>query len=470
MTNRFVLVAMALLLGFSFGCSKEAPVQEQAPAPAPTPATETPDEPNVVLLILDTVRADRLSCYGFDEETTPALDRYANEGVLFENTFTQCTWTRPSIGSMITSLYPRTLGLFIEKDQALNERFTTLAEIMFDAGYATFGLTANPNINIRYNFHQGFEKYVDSNILFSWMEEESGQVKRGKQSLPPANALLNQAFDYMKAGAEAGKPCFVQVDLMEAHEWTATRPGTNMLRPEYEALEFKNKTLVGRYYKLLRQLSDDVAAFVEKVTAQPSWEDTVFVFVSDHGEGLDSHPSVNPSKHHGKLMYASQAKVPWIIYQKGLDPKVQRVQQDVRLLEVMPTLLDLLGMPVPEGIEGHSMMPVVRGEVDDVPLPEMKVIESYFKGADIRGVYGADYKYIQSNKPNRGAAKEELQKRNSPENGRRTNVLKEHPEIAAPLKDHWQDWEAAYPKAEPTPVTQELSEEELLQLKSIGYL
>jgi len=123
-----------------------------APERAGTPQLPAPDRPNIVLIIIDNLRADRLGAYGFPAPTSPELDAYGRKGVRFERVVAQSTWTRPSIGSMLTSLHPRTLGLYREEGEMLGGEFTTLAEALKQNGYWTAGATANPNINAYFNF------------------------------------------------------------------------------------------------------------------------------------------------------------------------------------------------------------------------------------------------------------------------------------------------------------------------------
>ena len=122
--------------------------------------------PNVVLIIIDTLRADKLGCYRSPlKDISPEIDEMAKHGVLFENAFSQCSWTRPSIGSLVTARYPRSIGIFKEKFDMLQKADFTLAEILQQNGYRTFGITANPNINRLFNFHQGFDEYRDTNVV-----------------------------------------------------------------------------------------------------------------------------------------------------------------------------------------------------------------------------------------------------------------------------------------------------------------
>ncbi|MBI4878373.1 MAG: sulfatase-like hydrolase/transferase [Planctomycetes bacterium] len=125
-------------------------------------APGAPARPNVVLVIADTLRADALGAYGNRLAASPELDAIAAAGVLCERVVAPCSWTRPSIGALLTGQYPRTLGLYEEEDEILKESCRTLADRLRDLGYATYGATANPMINAAFHFDQGFDVYLDS--------------------------------------------------------------------------------------------------------------------------------------------------------------------------------------------------------------------------------------------------------------------------------------------------------------------
>jgi arylsulfatase A-like enzyme len=118
----------------------------------------------------------------------------ARQGVRFDSVIAQSSWTRPSIGSMLTSQYPRTLGIYKEKDEVLPHDAVTLAEVLKEAGYTTIGATANANINSSFNFQQGFDHYIDSNVLYHWMDAPEGGAKRkAKAPLPSARQCIPSA-------------------------------------------------------------------------------------------------------------------------------------------------------------------------------------------------------------------------------------------------------------------------------------
>lgn len=461
--RRFLEMTAGAGLGASIGlgCSASEPAEQAQNTSATLDA-----RPNIVLIIMDTVRADKLGCYGFPHATTPALDKFAEKGVRFERVVSQCSWTRPSCGSLLTSLYPRQLGLYLEKEEILNDQFDTLAKLLQQEGYKTFGITANPNINSIFNFHKGFDTYIDTNVVFSWMNLEEDQKLRGGVNLPSANEMFDQIKDWAQ-GQDANAPKFVQVNAMEVHEWYMRN---TMIRPEYQKEFLKSGEKYPKYLQSVRQLSDDVAQFVEELSAMPGWDNTLFAIISDHGEGLDDHEGVDKGLYHGWLLYESQVVVPLILYNKTWQPKKPRVEQAVRMLELTPTLLDYAGVSIPAAMEGVSVKPLLDGAVDKIELPEHFVCETSWRETDKLGIYVPDWKYFDNRMPQKGLPRTELQKRGSGERGVHTDASAAHPEMVKQLQAYMKDWESQYPKAEPTKASRELTEDEKEQLRAIGYI
>jgi arylsulfatase A-like enzyme len=425
-----------------------------------------PKRPNVVLVILDTLRADKCGCYGYRIDTTPGLDRLAASGVIFERVIAQCSWTRPSLGSLLTSQHARDVGLFEERGEALNLKVPTLPEILQLHGYHTYGYTANPNINSTYNFHKGFDFYQDSDVLFPGMQPDGDHPLRGRTAtLPKANEMFEQVLK-MAADAPA-EPHYVQINVMEVHEWYMRR---TMIRPEYQQLYLDSGEAYPKYLQSARQVTDDLSLFVDALTQQPGWEDTLFVILADHGEGLDSHPNVPDSKYHGWLLYESHVVVPWILYSKAWTPARVCVRQPVRLMEVAPTLLDYLELPKPDTMTGRSLMPVIHRDQDSVEMPEYLITETFWNYANKTAVYGSEWKYFLNRSGHKGLPPQELQAKGTIENGSKTNQLLRYPSVGAVMRAHLKNWEAAHPKAMPTAPSKVMSEEERQQLEAIGYL
>lgn len=434
--------------------------------PSPAPA-----RPNVVLLIIDTLRADMLGCYGATPSPSPELDRMARAGVRFDRVVAPSSWTRPSIGSMLTSLHPRSLGLYEEKGHALNQRFHTLPEVLQRHGYRTLGATANPNINSTFNFHQGFDRYIDSTVVFGWMGKDAGQRFAKERPLHFAHEMFKGLHDALdeETGRQRSKPHYIQVNLMEVHEF---RRHDEILREELTHLFPDDPPLVRHYKQAVRQVSADIHAFMEALVRRPGFRNTLFVIVSDHGEGLLDHPHVPGSQGHGKLLYESQLLVPWIMYSTDRSrlPAGRAIARPVGLVDLMPTLLDLLRIPVPPTVQGTSVLPWVYGRGrPDATAPRF-FVETEFRDAHKTGVYGPAWRYIDNRDGWRGVPRYELQPAGRTEDGHRTDRSHQRPATAAALARKLAEWEARHPRVAPTVPGEDLSEAEIEQLRALGYV
>lgn len=454
--------ALALLAA---GCG-EAPDARQDAARGFDPLVEDGPPgvgPSVCLIIVDTLRADRLGCYGYPGPSSPGLDRLAETGVRFARCVAQNTWTRPSHGSLLTSRYPRTLGIYHEGKDILVDEVTTLAEALDARGYGTVGVTANPNINAYYNFHQGFDHYVDSGIVFGFMPAEGSEGVRGKQALPRAEYVFEAAL----AALERRRgPHYLQLNLMEVHEYNQ-EPSGGEFEQEFA---FEQQEPHRRYAQAVRHTTDLVAAFIERLAARPEWEDALFVITSDHGEFLaGEHPSVSLPKTHGYLVYESQALVPLILWSPGAGlPRGVVVDRPVRLLDLMPTVLDFVDAPAPEGLEGRSLLPLARDPAAEVDLPAAFVVETHFREAEKIAAYAPGWKYVLNLDGHPGAPAVELQP-DGPEDGARTDRSADEAGRAAELQAFLDAWQAAHPPALPTLSADATPEDLRRQLEALGY-
>ncbi|MFW6051421.1 MAG: sulfatase [Myxococcota bacterium] len=427
------------------------------------------DRPHVVLIVLDTLRADRLGCYGGPPGVSPELDRLAREGVRFDRAIAQSPWTRPSVGSFLTSQYPRTLGIHVEKWDPLGSRFPTLPEVLRAQGYRTLGATANPNINSSFGFDRGFDVHFDSNVVWEWMGPDAKQQAYEEGHLPLARdrmSLLLEAMD-AETPADRRKPHYLQLNVMEVHEAFKNKP---ILRAEHRhAFEGRRDA---PYLRTIRQVSQDVGWFMERLARRPGWDDVVYVILSDHGEGLHDHPHVANSFWHGHLLYESNLRVPFMMHatSRGRLPEGRVVRRPVRLLDTMPTLLEVLSIEAPPGIVGHSLRPVLEDPAAPLPLPDRFAVETRFRGADKIGFYGRDWKYFEHRDGHRGTAPKELQPVGAGEDGARTSVAREHPERVRELARELRAWERDHPMGEPAVRDQEVSADEVEQLRSLGYV
>jgi arylsulfatase A-like enzyme len=436
----------------------------------------TAPRPSVVLVIIDTLRADALGCYNAAyPDLSPEIDALARKGVQFLDVTAQSSWTRPSVGSLLTSVHPRKLGIYSEKYDVLPEGAVTLAETLRAAGYETVGATANPNLNEIFNFNQGFDTYLESARVWDWMQPGTGQEQGRKQSLPDSRRVLERMFDHARS-RRGGRPVYMQILLMEVHE------GWKLVRPEFK-LNYRGLGGAPRgYWDGVRQLSSDVGQFVEQLSALPGWKDTLFIITSDHGQGLDDHPAVARSWGHGLLLYGSQVKVPLILYSPsaaagrvppggGPHPlRPQRIERHVRLLDVLPTILEYVGISVPSAIDGRSLVPLLArgGPAPDLPLYD--VAETYYAGSDKVAVYTRSWTYIENRDGHEGVNARELQPAGERENGRLTDKLGQHPDVARELADYLHDWERRFPRRPAIQPREGPGQEVIDQLKALGYV
>jgi len=436
---RFLAILTTLLL--VGGCAREAPV---------------PGHPNVVLLILDTLRADAVGAYGQPGDASAAIDAYAARGVRFDRVIAQATWTRPSIGSMLTSQYPRTLGIYHEAEQALAPEFLTLAEAFRTAGYRTLGATANPNINSYFHFDQGFDAYVDSDSIFQFMPGDAS--KRGA-ALPLARHLFEEILAAVDASDE--RPVYIQVNAMEVHE-AQRMCGIRNPTPRIER---------NCYQDALRRLSRAVGTFLDALLAKPGFERTLVAIVSDHGEShADEHETVAAPRTHGFLVYPTLARVPWILFDsEGTLPAGRVVEQPVRLLELMPTLLELAGVPAPDGLVGRSLVPLLRAD-GGVELPPAFVVESEMRKTRKIAAYQGSWLLVENRDGHAGTEPVELQAFAGPCDGARSNQAQAEPARAQELEAYLARWEVEHPRSAPVPPGGALDAETTEQLRALGYL
>jgi arylsulfatase A-like enzyme len=436
--------------------------------------------PNIVWIIIDTLRADKLGAYGFKANTSPELDRLAADGVIFKRVMTQASWTRPSIGSMLTSQYPRTLGLYQEQWDVLPDDAVTAAEIFKQAGYATLGITANPNINTSFGFGQGFDRYINSEVLFHWMDgdahsNQNGQVN-GDDDAESEAKVAKSASNFEKIRMPAkdvfkialkelqtirNGPFYLQINIMDVHG------GHKITKSEVDA-DLKELRDPG-YLQSVRIASSEVGKFTDAIKALVQGP-TLFVITSDHGEGLKDHPGVPNSSGHGKYLYESVLSVPIILYGHKLDtlPK-KSISQQVRMLDLLPTVVEIAGLTGRQ-FEGISLKPLIDGSVGSIALPP-SYSETHMRGANKVAVHSPDWGFIENRDGWKWLDPAELQVAGGSERARLSNKIKDHPEIASSLSGDLNSWDDGYSSRPPASADpSQISQSEIQRLRSLGYI
>ncbi len=333
------------------------------------PASE---RPNVLVLLVDTLRADRLGAYGASPSPTPALDRVAAEGVVFEQSIAQAPWTLPSVASILTGVHPRShgvLGRLVDEDSDeleaafLADAFRTLPEHAALAGVTTVGLSANPLIGRGTNLVQGFETFVE----YGW--------DRPRRNWIPAAELNARFLAWVRANRDHRFFAYLQYmephDPYTPHDAPPAPPGARPVVAAGEIHDLARKVNWGAAPPLgdvevghLRRLYDgEVAdwdhAFADlraALEAEGLWDSTVVVVTSDHGESFQEHGRLT----HGTHLYDELLRVPLVIAGPGIAPA--RDAQPAQGIDLYPTVARLLGLDAPDGVAGHDLLGAERAD------------------------------------------------------------------------------------------------------------
>lgn len=322
---------------------------------------DEPHRPNIILIVIDALRRDHLSCYGYHRQTSPTIDMLAREGVFFSNVVSQSSQSGPSMASLFTGLYPHHHGVqFYAFNQSfhparpdsppnLSDKFSTLAEYFQKQGYTTWGIMNNPWLKTEYGFAQGFEYYE---FITTW---EGNPVNRALD-----HALMQELKD---------KPFFAYLHYMDVH---APYYSPNTFQGLYT--EFKGDHIFDTgYYDLLspEDLAYSVALYdeeishvdsliqgiLEQLTENGILENTVLVVTSDHGDEFFEHQGMG----HGISLYNELINTFVILYNPA-QLKAKKITQRARLIDLLPTLLDILGIEYPrQDIDGKSQLPLIQG-------------------------------------------------------------------------------------------------------------
>jgi arylsulfatase A-like enzyme len=293
------------------------------------------ERPNIVLIVVDTLRADWTTPYGFEAAVSPELQRWADRGVVFERVLAQSSWTKMSMASLLTSLWPRSHGVHLPSD-GLSEGALTLADVMKDAGYRTYGVQSNGWLEQSFGFHQGFDHYVFPRGL-----DPPGELKLSSL-WPHGERVLEEASRLIDAH-DTGSPFFLYLHFMDVHEYAAP--------PEFKHFGGGPK---GFYLAAVRWVDDVIERFRKKLERRGLSESTVMIFASDHGETFGE----NRSYGHARNVFTPVLHVPLVIrFPFAMEPL--RVRSQVRNLDIAPSVLDIAGLAIPEGFEGESLLPLI---------------------------------------------------------------------------------------------------------------
>ncbi|HLK10090.1 MAG TPA: sulfatase [Candidatus Binatia bacterium] len=413
----------AVLVGALAGAWAGGVALRGAP-PAPAPVTRGPAPtaaPNVVLIVVDTLRADRLGCYGYGGAHTPRIDALAAEGTRYADTFAQASWTRPSFATIFTSLYPSSHGA-VHKADSLPDRVDTVAEVLARAGYYTVGFPDNANISPAFNFGQGFAEYhYLAPALFFHADETAAELTLYSGLRLVRERFLARAMDvhhyyqpaevvtaaverWLDSPAARQRPFFLFVHYMDPHDPYFVHPfdGEGYARvanpnPPASVAEQYRRLYDGE----LAYLDEHLGALFDDLARRGLFDGSLIMLTGDHGEEFQEHGGW----WHGTTLYDEQTHVPLIVKPPQGGARGRVVDGLTTSLDIAPTILAAARVPVPAAMQGNVL------PLDDAPVAgrERVFSETDLEGNVVQAVRTPTWKFITANPGNpRGLKPEEL--------------------------------------------------------------
>jgi arylsulfatase A-like enzyme len=320
--------------------------------------------PDIVFIVIDTLRADHLPSYGYAGDTAPFLTRFAESGALFERVIAPSSWTKTSMASIMTGLDPASHGVLRHRN-VVPQRLATLAERLSAYGYETIGINTNPWLQAQFGFDAGYEVYET--------------IRRDRKSVD-ADVVNRRALELLSARSD-DRPLFLYLHYMDVHApyrpFRAGSPGPGIELPGRGAIddatlefEYRKEGLAGAgveervielYDEGIRQFDAALESVLSEIGASIPAEELLIVITSDHGEGFREHGTTE----HGHNLYPEVVDVPLMFRWPGVVPAGVRIDAQVRSIDIAPTILALAGVNVPEAFEGEALLPMQPGEIAD---------------------------------------------------------------------------------------------------------
>jgi len=456
----------------------------------------------VILILADTLRRDHLQPYGHDRPNAPVLSRLASEGVLFRDAISQGTWTKVSVTSILTSLYPSTHGV-VDVPDRISATVTTLAEAYRDAGYATFATSSVPFTGKLTNLQQGVDE----------LHERSSIDEIEGTSSKTARVFTDRLLGWLDDRADA--PFFAFLHIFDPHSPFEPFPPYERLwmdpdtiaehRRDMEAVSavierefFKAQALPKQaemdasgvdqqryverekiwYDASIRAMDVEIGRLLERLEELGLGESTLVAFVSDHGEEFLEH-----GRHfHGANAYGEMINVPLMLWWPGVLPESMEIDATVQTIDLMPTLLELSRIAVPEEAQGQSLLPLlVRGtrpaELGWQPRPAFAeralapiANSDGDPGRACLSIVDDGWKLIHNTEGRADLPEYELyDHRRDPLN--LVDVAAQHPKVVDRLKRALGAWHEAAVAARVEPEADaEMSPEEIQHLRALGYI
>jgi arylsulfatase A-like enzyme/Tfp pilus assembly protein PilF len=364
--SRFRLGLAAFAVAFSFSCSE----------PEFLPAGD--HGLNVLVITLDTIRADRLGAYGNTRVQTDFVDRLAERGVLFERCVAPTPLTLPSHTSLFTGTYPVFHGVRDNGNYVVPHELTTMAELLDEAGYRTGAFVGAFVLSARWGLDQGFETYTEPDGGYEPDLASIAQIQRR------AEAVVDDAIAWL--GQKPEGPFFAWVHLYDPH--------LSYDPPPPYAQEYADDPYLGE----VAYADDQLARLQEYLRHAGLDSSTLVVFAGDHGEGLGDHGEDD----HGLLLYQTTVRAPLIISHPKSPSRGVRREEAVSLVDILPTVVEAIGLRLPENVQGRSLWPLIGGDgtFDELPVyAETHYPKLHFGWSPLTSLQDGRFQLIQSPEP-----------------------------------------------------------------------
>lgn len=398
------------------------------------PIRDARNKPNIVLLMIDTLRADQIGAYGHPGKLTPTIDAIASEGVVYEQCVAASPWTLPSISSMFCSYYPavhKATSIRVMEDMKQGRtkkvpvfdkenQFATIPELLHEIGYATAGISANPFIQQEYGFGAGFD-FWDGSFA---------------ENTVPGRRVNEAAIRWLEGRQDQDRPFFLYLHYMDVHgpydaeprfldplvEMLQREPGPKITQAEFNRLNgyirkppkndshpelYESLRMYRWYWKIrygagVREMDHYLGELVAYFERRGLWDEIYVILTADHGEAFCEHGHWG----HGFSQFQTDLHVPLVLRWPGVLPAGMRVPHRARLIDLFPTLVDQLGHSAIPGLQGETLMPLI---LDQPRSGDRRSFAEAYKGAtaagyDQKAIFDGPWKLIRATRPPRDGA------------------------------------------------------------------
>jgi len=435
---------------FGIGCRSKPPLRFE--------------KPNIILITLDTTRADRLGCYGYNRVTSPWIDRLANESIIYTRAIAPSSWTFPSHASLFTGKFPSSHGAqyapdgpfvlidtikapaswkdkFRARGMGMKER--TLAEILKNAGYTTGAVVAGPWLKKVFGLHKGFDYYNDDYIT----------VINGKR----ASRVTSQALHWLNQVSQ--EKFFLFLNYFDPH-YPYGPPG------EFAYAFLPKGSMPLNRKKTTEEISDlydaeilymdlFIGKLIDNLKLLGLYDSTWIIVTADHGELIGEHGKIG----HGRYLYQKELHIPLIIKYPGTEYRHREDGTRLQLTDIFPMILNRLGIPIPADTQG-SVPPKITHPI----FAEVYPPPALTRYGDWRAIYSGKFKFIWNSRGNNLLFNLD----NDP--AELVNLTGQHPDRAKKMELAMNEFIATLPEPGPPMSMQEIDEETKEALKSLGYV